>query len=209
MTTTWRNVEVSDLESRESIARIVAASQVELLASGVLGFRTQNVARLAKCSVSIIYHYFEDRADLIVSVLGNVFERMVYEFFNEAYEVLERQEVITPDFLLQLIPDLDSVEHDPNVRLWLMAISLSTESEKLRQAITGAIENQVAHWSRFFEMVNSKLQPGSIVDLESYQVFLRLHFLYYNSLFGEHRVSNEAYKSYMTQVLLRSSSEVS
>lgn len=197
----WHNFQTHDIESRDLLTRIIAASQTELLEQGVMGFRTQRVARSAKCNVSAIYRFYIDRTDLIVSVLGDVFRNLLFDYFAMANELLQREDSITPEFIVDLVPDLDNVEHSDNMRLWLMAITLSTESEKLRNAIVSAIEEHTALWPQFFESVNAKLEPGWSLNMPTYHMILRMHFLYYNSLFGAQRIDDKSYKAFLFQQL--------
>ena len=97
-----------------------------------------------------------------MSVLSDVFQRMLVDYLTEASEALKSQGSITP-----------------------------------------TIESQEVHWCRFFDSGAAKLDPNWTIDLQTYQLFQRMKFLYYNSLFGKFRISNEMYKASLANLLIR------
>lgn len=197
----WRDLAIETDSSGEISQRIIAAAQCELLDKGVLGFRILNIARAADCSISVIYRYFEDRSGLIIHALGEIYHKLQEDYFNEVFTAVQARESITPEFLISLVPNLDEIENSRNMRMWLMAVAMSTESEALRASIESTIAKQIPDWIRFFEVVDRKLEPGTQLDLRVYEIIMRMHLLYYNSLFGEFRLSDNYYKGYLTELL--------
>lgn len=206
MNINWHNFNVAEPELSTSLHRIVSASQQEILSQGILTFRTQNVARQAQCNISMIYRHFEDRDDLIVSTLGLMFNKLQHEYVDECILRLSNATKVTPELLIQLMPNLDDIEASENGRLWLMAIALSTESTKLRNAIAETIDEVLDKWQQFFEQLAVKIGSLDSLDLRVYQMILRMNFLYYNSLFGSRRVTDAEYKDYLTELLTRPNS---
>lgn len=203
MSIEWHNFNVAEPELSTSVHRIIAASQQEILCQGILKFRTQNVARRAKCNISMIYRHFHDRDDLIVSTLGLMFNKLQHEYVDECILRLSGATKVTPELLMHLMPNLDDIEASENGRLWLMAIALSTESTKLRNAIAETIDEVLHKWQQFFEQLAMKLGSLDSLDLRVYQMILRMNFLYYNSFFGNRRVTDAEYKDYLTELLTR------
>ena len=206
MNISWHNFDVAEPESTASVDRIIAASQQEILNNGILGFRTMNVAKLAQCNISMIYRHFKNRDDLIVQTLGLMFNKLQHEYVDECNKQLEQTSIVTPDLLIKLVPNLDEIEKSQNGRMWLLAVALSTESEELKNAIATTITELIPKWTTFFETLGRKLGSLDSLDLRVYQILLKMNFLYYNSLFREHRISDDQYKEYLTELLIRPTS---
>lgn len=206
MTPLWPEFEIHDDDSAATVQRIVSAAQHEILTKGIFGFRTLNVAQRANCNISMIYRYFDSRDHLIVRVLGELFRTLQHQYVDSVTERLNDVDVVTPEYLVGLVPNLDDIEHSKNARIWLLAVTLSAESDELRNSLLDTFRELMPKWSAFFEMVNRKLEPSVSLDYRVYQMILRMNFLYYNSLFGEMRVSDASYKSYLAELLHRSPS---
>ena len=209
MAMTWREFEVPDASSAATVERIVAAAQHEIIAEGVLGFRTLSVARRANCNISMIYRHFIDRDHLIAHTLGEIFSRLLHDYVDGITAELASHDRITSGYLVDLLPSLDDIDRNPNSRLWLMAVAMSSESDDLKAKITSTLAEVSKKWETFFDMVHERLDDPLSIDLRVFKMVLKMNLMYYNSLFGDLRTNDVEYKAYITELLKRPATEVS
>ena len=89
----------------EASERIRASALAEIDKRGIIGMRVADVAAGANCSVALVYKYFGDRDGLLTEVLGELYERHLFEDVERVAEWVKAAapDDVTPERIALLI----------------------------------------------------------------------------------------------------------
>ena len=203
MTYTWAPLNVPAVNSDVLVERLVTAAQCELIENGILGFRTQNVAQRANCSISLIYRHFEDRDGLIVHALGEMFAKLQHEYVDGVNAYFASLDVVRATDIAAVIPHLDENARSRNMQWRMLALAVSMENPTLRTLLESAIAEVMPKWTTTLSMIAAKVPVNESVDMRVFPMVLGMNLPYYNSLLGEFRVRDNDFKAYIGELLTR------
>lgn len=119
----WNGGDMPKIVDHQAQRAIVSEIAAQLIAKeGLDGTKVREIARLAKCSTSIVSHYFRNKHDLLMSAYRMRMERTttaVLEAANRGASLLECLSVVLP---------LDQ-ERTESWRIWLAFWGLATTDE--------------------------------------------------------------------------------
>lgn len=115
--------------------RIIQAAQQELLESGILGLRMEEVAKKAQVSVPLIYKYYGNRDGLLTDVLSKLYDSDSYEKLAMYKDVFNELPNPTIDDIAILFATVQQEFRKPGRWQRLQILSASVELPELRRRL--------------------------------------------------------------------------
>lgn len=115
--------------------RIIKAAQQELLDSGILGLRMEEVAKKAEVSVPLIYKYYGNRDGLLTEVLSQLYDGDSYAKLASYHDIFNELQNPTLDDIAILFATVQQEFRKPYRWQRLQILSASVELPELRRRL--------------------------------------------------------------------------
>ncbi len=196
---------IGDPSTRELILKCATA---EIDAYGIIGLRLSSVAQKAQVSVPLIYKYFDDRDGLLAVVLGDWYEKFVFQYRTMVDTWIDSVSRITLEEFAQLSPkpQAGAMQKDREFRLQVLATAL--ENPQLHHRIKALTINAHAWSATAIDRVIPKLpESDRHFDRRFFSLLLfNTMYVFYDLLDAE-RIDDEQYISFLVHLVRASSHE--
>ena len=182
-------------DPRDSILR---SARREIEKNGILGLRVAEVAANAHYSVSIIYRHFGDRDGLLAQVLGDLYEEILDRTSARIAAAFPPEGAITIDQIVALTPKPSEAAQNPDVRLRLQILAVAATNPVLEARLKDIAQHRYKMMKDFVTVLKSRLVEGQTFDDRVMLIMIVNQLLYYNTLLGEHAVTDDEYVAFLT-----------
>jgi AcrR family transcriptional regulator len=189
------------VETTDSRERIIAAAKRELHEVGILGLRVQEVAKIAKVSVSLIYKYFEDRDGLLAVVLGDMHDERIDNwekiFSHALLDSAPRGEFSVEDMLSTLpLPNSPHFLALGMDRAQMLAAL--NGNPKLRERIEQTTQRLFALTLKVVTNADKSAKPNTSNHRVVALMVSSLNLIFINNdLLGDQRITDDEYSSFL------------
>jgi AcrR family transcriptional regulator len=195
---------VTTAETPNARERIIAAAKLELHEVGILGLRVQEVAKLAKTSVSLIYKYFEDRDGLLAVVLGDMHDERIDNwekmFAHALSDTMPRGEFSVEDLLSNLPMPNSKYFLDLGMDRAQMLAALNS-NPKLRDRIEQTTQRLFGLTLKVINNADISGKENESFNRVTALVISSLNLIFINNdLLGDHRVTDEEYTAFLKAI---------
>ena len=179
---------------------ILAATQAELVAHGVLGLRVASVAEACGEPLSTIYRLFADREGLIATALLRAYNRRIDSLLEAARRRIDDPRPWTLEDVVALTPTPAEALED-NYRLTEQMLWLATEREAVAQDVNRERARQRRALAEILDEILSRLDPADRFDPRIYTMFIFNLSLAQNELTGEGAMGTTEYREFLLRLL--------
>lgn len=188
----------ADRENQEDPRDLILRSaRAEIEKNGILGLRVAEVAANAHYSVSIIYRYFGDRDGLLAQVLGDLYEEILDRAAARLAASIPEDGPITIDQIVALAPKPSEVDTNPDSRLRLQILAVAATNPVLEARMKDIAQQRFENMKVFADMLKSRLPEGQVFDDRVMLIMIVNQLLYYNTLLGDHAVTDDEYYAFL------------
>jgi AcrR family transcriptional regulator len=196
---------IGDPSTRELILKCATA---EIDAYGIIGLRLSSVAEKAQVSVPLIYKYFDDRDGLLAVVLGDWYEKFVFQYRTMVDTWIDSASTITLEEFAQLSPkpQAGAMQKDREFRLQVLATAL--ENPQLHHRIKALTIDAHAWSTTAIDRVIPKLpESDRHFDRRFFSLLLFNTMYVFYDLLDTERIDDEQYNSFLVHLVRASSHE--
>lgn len=183
--------------------RIVAATIDVIDQHGLVGLRVADVAKRADVTVAAIYRKFDDREGLLAGALGLYYDARYEQIIGIAERVLELP-VITIDAIVDAVPPFrfkgSERTHQRMQRIYVAAV----EFPALRQSLLDVAAVRIPQFDALIHAMVDRLPVGQKFDPRILSYMLPRHNALVDDVFGDLGYTDEEYKAFLRDTLLRS-----
>ena len=188
--------------------RIRESALEDIRRFGILGLRVTRVAKRAHCSVTQIYRHFDDRDGLLADVLAGIFEQITTRNIENTISALTAMPELTIPNMVAILPGPSQAATSEEALLRSQILAVATVNPLLRMRLSEIARSVWPKWELACEIVEQRLPPGENFDRRVVFTVLLNTNLFYNSLLGDHAVTDDEYREFMIDAFrMRSSSK--
>lgn len=187
----------SELPGVDAKTRILESARAEVEKNGILGLRVANVANSAHYSVSVIYRYFGDRDGLLAQVLGDLYQEILDAVAARIAAHIPKEGPVTVDQILSLAPKPSDAHEGSYLRLRLQILAVAATNPALEARLKDLAQHRYKEMLDIATELKSRLPEGQVFDERVFTVMIVNQLLYYNTLLGEHAVTDEEYYAFL------------
>jgi len=176
---------------------ILRSARAEIEKNGILGLRVAEVAANAHYSVSIIYRYFGDRDGLLAQVLGDMYEEILDRTAQRLATALPATGPLTVDQLIALAPRPSDAYTNPDLKLRLQILAVAATNPILEARLKDVAQARFKLLKDWSASTVARLPEGQVYDERIFFILIVNQLLYYNTLLGEHAVTDEEYYQFL------------
>lgn len=187
----------SDISGVDAKTRILESARREIEKNGILGLRVADVAENAHYSVSVIYRHFGDRDGLLAHVLGDLYQEILDNVAERIATSIPQDGPVTVDQILALAPRPSDALEGSYLRLRLQILAVAATNPALEARLTDIAQHRYKEMLDLATVLKSRLPEGQPFDERVFTVMIVNQLLYYNTLLGEHAVTDEEYYAFL------------
>ena len=187
---------------------ILKSATAEIDAYGIIGLRLSSVAQKAQVSVPLIYKYFDDRDGLLAVVLGDWYEKFVFQYRTMVDTWIDAATTITLEEFAQLSPkpQAGAMQKDREFRLQVLATAL--ENPQLHHRIKALTIDSHAWGNATMDRAIPKLpESDRHFDRRFFSLLLFNTMYVFYDLLDTERIDDEQYISFLVHLVRASSHE--
>ncbi len=190
----------SELEAR---SRIIEAAREEVLNRGILGLRVVNIARIAGCSVTLMYRYFGSRDGVLAEVLLQLYEESFAEIYALVLERLGGTGPVVVDDIVACIPMPHSETSQKQHEIRSQVLAVAGTNPILRTKLSASMRARRAMLSKVLDELEHRLPAEVKLDRDIFTVLIFNVNFQYNDLMGDDAVTNEQYAALLRRLIVR------
>lgn len=177
---------------------ILRSARTEIEKNGILGLRVADVAANAHYSVSIIYRYFGDRDGLLSQVLGDMYEEILERVSQRMAAALPAEGPVTIDQILSIAPlPSNAYTNQSDVRIRLQILAVAATNPTLENRLKEIAQRRYETVLGLARHLKSRLPAEQVFDERVFTIMLVNQLLYYNTLLGDHAVTDDDYYAFL------------
>lgn len=193
-------MELSSATANEARQAIITAARDEIQSSGILGLRIAEVAQKAHYAPSAIYRYFGDRNGLLAVVLGDLYEETLSRRRDVILAQIPVEGPVQIGDIVRLAPAPSQLASTEEQRIRLQILAVAATNPALERRIASIAQRQFLATKSLLEALQQRLPDGQGFDVRVFTIMIVNQLLYYNTLLGEHGVSDEDYYAFLEHV---------
>lgn len=193
----------SDSEDAASLCarrRVLDSARAEIRDHGILGLRVARVAANANYTVSVIYRHFIDRQGLLAAVLAELYAEILNHRSERIAERLPPSGPLSIDDIVRLAPAPSELVDSEELRLQLQILAVAATNPALEERLREIAQETFRSRVDLLRQLSARLPEGQTFDERVYTVIMVNHMLYYNTLLGEHAVTDDQYFDFLAQI---------
>ena len=180
---------------------ILDSARNEIQKNGILGLRVADVAEGAQCSITQIYRFFGDRDGLLAQILGDIYDELLTDGFEQYIQILKSKKEITVDDLVDNLPSHESTDIMGNQEIRVQILATSVKNTQLRQRLEAISQTMHSNWQEAIEELDQRLAKGVKIDWRVFNIMIVVQSMYYRTLLGDTGFTSDEYKQFLRDKL--------